>query len=137
MTDGEKADALLRLMDMHFAKFRQSRDLEFKVNLAIWTLLVVLGKFLSDHQVQLVRPIDWLAYVAISLVILFCHYLFWMKPIQASEDRDSTFIGHTRREIQKLTDTSIEYRDLKQRWVSFEVGFSAIILAGFAFILAV
>jgi hypothetical protein len=28
MTEAEKADALLRLMDMHSARFRQSRDLE-------------------------------------------------------------------------------------------------------------
>nr|VFJ78395.1 MAG: hypothetical protein BECKFW1821C_GA0114237_11812 [Candidatus Kentron sp. FW] len=135
MTDPEKADAMLRLMDMHFAKFRQSRDIEFKVNLAIWTVLVVLGKFLSDKNVQL-EGLSWILYIAISLIIVFCHYWFWMKPIQASEDRDSAFVGDCLKEIQSVTKISIEYPILVQPWVYFEVCFSAVILAGVAIILS-
>ena len=136
MTDPEKTDALLRLMDMHFTKFRQSRDIEIKVNLAIWTVLVVLGKFLSDKQVHLDSCVKWLVYLGISVVIVLCHYRFWMKPIQASEDHDSAFVGDCRGEIQALTGTSIQYPSLAQPWVFFEVGFSAVILAGIAVILA-
>jgi hypothetical protein len=60
MTDSEKADALLRMMDMHLAKWRQTRDLEVRVNLAIWTALVVVGGFLAAQREvgvnRLVRP---------------------------------------------------------------------------------
>lgn len=136
MTEGERADVLLRMMDMHFAKFRQSRDLEFKVNLAIWTALVVLGKFLADQNVQL-DWVKWILYLILSVGVVFCHLHFWMQPIQASEDRDSKFIGECRKEIQSLTGTSIEYPSLVQRWKCFEVGFSAVILIGLAIILAV
>ena len=137
MSEGEKADTLLRMMDMHFAKFRQSRDLEFKVNLAIWTALVVLGKFLADQSVQLDHWAKWILYLVLSAGVVFCHLRFWMQPIQASEDRDSAFVGECRKEIQSLTGTSIEYPSLVQSWKHFEVGFSAIILMGLAIILAV
>ncbi len=137
MTEGEKADALLRMMDTHSAKFRQSRDLEFKVNLAIWTVLVVLGKFLADQNVQLDHWAKWILYLVISAGVVFCHLRFWMKPIQASEDRDSAFVGECRKEIQSITGTSIEYPSLVQFWECFEVGFSAVILLGIAIILAV
>lgn len=135
MTDHEKADSMLRLMDMHFAKFRQSRDIEFKVNLAIWTVLVVLGKFLSDQQLQL-EGWGWGFYLLISLIIVLCHYFCWMKPIQLSENRDSAFVGNCREAIQAITNTSIKYPSLDQRWVCFEVGFTAVILAGLAIILS-
>lgn len=136
MAEAEKADALLRLMDMHSARFRQSRDLEFKVNVAIWTVLVVLGKFLSDQRVKLDDWMMLLVYLLISAGIVMCHYRFWIKPIQASEDRDSAFISDSRKEIQALIGTSIKYLNLDQSWVCFEVGFTAFILAGLAVILA-
>jgi len=134
MTDMEKADAILRMMDMHFAKFRQSRDIEFRVNIAIWTGLFILGKFFTDLKIQIVGW-GWFLYIGISLVIVFCHYQFWMKPIQASQNRDSSFVRDCRGAIQTITKTSIQYPILKQRWIFFEVGFSALILIGLAIIL--
>jgi hypothetical protein len=135
MTEAEKADALLRLMDMHSARFRQSRDLEFKVNIVIWIVLVIFGKFLSDVRVKVD---DWgklVVYLFISAVIVICHYLFWLKPVQASENRDSAFISDGRKEVQALTGTSIKYPNLDQSWVCFEVGFTAFILVGVALML--
>jgi hypothetical protein len=135
MTEAENADALLRLMDMHSARFHQSRDLEFKVNIVIWAVLVLFGKFLSDVRVKVD---DWgklFVYLFISALIVVCHYLFWLKPIQASEDRDSAFISDGRKEIQALTGTSIKYPNLDKSWVCFEAGFTAFILAGVAALL--
>jgi hypothetical protein len=135
MTEAEKADALLRLMDMHSARFRQSRDLELKVNLAIWTALVVIGKFLSDARVKVD---DWgtlFIYLFVSAVIVICHYRFWLKPVQASEECDSAFLSDSRKEIQALTGTSIKYPNLDQSWICFESGFTAFILAGLAVML--
>ena len=67
MTEAEKADALLRLMDIHSARFRQSRDLEFKVNIVIWAILAIFGKFLSDARVKVD---DW----ATLIIYLFIYF---------------------------------------------------------------
>jgi len=79
----------------------------------------------------------FILYLLLSAGVVFCHLRFWMRPIQASEDRDSVFVGECRREIQSLTGTSIEYPSLLQAWKYFEVGFSSVILLGLAIILAV
>jgi len=92
MTYGEKADALLRLADMHFAKLLQSRDLEFKVNLVIWAMVVVFKKFLSDQRKQLDKWKNLLVYLLILAEIVMCHYRFRLMPNQASEYHDSAFV---------------------------------------------
>ena len=132
MTEAEKSDALLRLMDIHSARFRQIRDLEFKVNIVIWAILAIFGKFLSDARVKVDDWATLIIYLFISTVIVICHYRFWLKPIQASEDRDSAFIRDVRKEIQSLTGSSIKYPNLEKSWVCFEAGFTAFILAGVA-----
>jgi len=135
MTDGEKTDALLRMMDMHFVKFRQTRDIELKVNLAIWTALFVLGGFLANQRFHLDCP-GWFIYCIISVVILFCHGFFGMVPTQRSLDRDSKYVADCNKAIQELINTSIEYPPLQQCWRWFMVGFSGAILAGIAILLA-
>jgi hypothetical protein len=135
MTESEKADALLRLMDIHSAKFRQNRDLEFKVNIVIWAALTIFGKFLSDAQVKVDDWATLIIYLFISTMIVICHYRFWLKPIQASEDRDSAFISDGRKEIQALTGTSIKYPNHDKSWVCFEAGFTAFILVGVAILI--
>lgn len=137
MTDAEIVDALLRMMDMHFTKFRHTRDIQFKVNLAIWTVLIVIGKFLCDQCVQLDHWAKWALYLILFAVIVFCHYHFWLKPIQASMDRDSAFVGNCRKEIGLFTKISINYPPLVQAWKCFAVGFSVLILVGIAIMLSI
>ena len=137
MTESEKGDALLRMMDMHFAKFRQSRDLQTKVNLAIWTALVVAGGFLITQGVRLDNWVSWHIFPFVSILVVYGHYRFWMLPIQRSIDRDSAFINACRKEVQSLVGISIDYPPLPQPWMmNFTIGFSGIILAVTAIILA-
>jgi hypothetical protein len=114
MTDGEKADAMLRLADMLFPKFLQSRNLEFKVNPVICAMVVVFKKFLSDKRMQLDNWKNSLVYLLILAEILMFHCRFRLKPIQASEYHDSAFVIYSRKEMQALTGTSLKYLNLEK-----------------------
>lgn len=136
MTDKAKADVLLHLMDAHWANYRQTRDIEFKVNIAIWTALIVCGKFLSDQNFHLNSFGKWLLFIILFLLVTICHYHLWMRPIQSIEDRDSGFAKGCLKEVQSLAKTDIERSETLHRWTIFEVGFSGIILIFWAVILA-
>jgi hypothetical protein len=43
MEDREKIAALTEFVKAKMEKYRQARDLQFKVNIALWTLIVLVG----------------------------------------------------------------------------------------------
>ena len=47
MTDNEKTNYFLELIKVKMEHFKQTRDIEFKVNIAAWTLIVAAYLSLS------------------------------------------------------------------------------------------
>lgn len=107
MTDKEKADCLLELHKTQLSHFSQTRDIEFRVNIALWTLIAAGGSFLYG-KVHLNDDVSYSIYVIVSLAIFLGHLFLWMMPIQNSEDTDDYFINQYRTQIEKLVGISIE-----------------------------
>lgn len=108
MNDKEKADCLIELHKVQMDHFRQTRDLEFKVNLALWTIIILSGRFL--YVSTKLEFSGWTLVICIVGAILAClgHLIFWMMPIQRSEDIDNLFINQYRSAVEKLVETKIE-----------------------------
>jgi len=136
MTDNKKAEFYLEVAKMHMDHLRQTRDIEFKVNLALWTGIVLAGYFLYG-EVPLDDHHSRLLYGLMASLILFGHVVCWMMPVQHSQDRDNDFL----KKYQKLAVGHISIPPVKGlwrviawlrkdgwSWVLFEGGFTFILL---------
>ena len=135
MTDKEKADCLIELHKEQLGKFKQTRDIEFKVNLTFWSFIIIgcysINKELpSEVKENKCEFLLW--YLLISIVIILAHLFFWMKPINKSEDTDDYYINKYRDEVEKLTGIVIpkcpNYNKKAQNWIFFEVGITVLLL---------
>ena len=77
MTDKEKADCLIELHKAQMDHFKQTRDIEIKVNLAYWTLIVVAGVFLYDRNIHLTDAVSWGVYALIAMALVLGHTFAW------------------------------------------------------------
>ena len=135
MTDKEKVDCFIELHKEQLGKFKQTRDIEMKINITLWTL-IVLGSYYINKEIPTTTPQErcsfliW--YIIIALVIAITHLVFWMRPIKKSEDTDDYYINKYRSEVEKLTGISIDkypkYNKASQNWVFFEVGITLLLL---------
>jgi hypothetical protein len=137
MNDKDKVDALLKLLDSHLTHLRQTRDIEFKVNISLWTVIVLAAYFL--HGKVRLHGEGWYGFLAVLAIVVGAHTYLWMFPIQKSEDTDGDAIRFYRSEVEKLTGvTSLRPHPNPsgRLWIVFEVGVTAVLLAGVAFVLS-
>lgn len=135
MEDKEKADCLIELHKEQLGKFKQSRSLEFKINLTFWSSIVLAGYYIKKELV--LKPghdycLFWIVYLSTSCLLLLVHYFFWMRPMQKSQKTDDYYINQYRKAVEKLTAIEIP-RDPKnidspQNWAFFEVCITAFLL---------
>lgn len=127
----DRADCLIKLHDTQMAHLRQTRTLEFQINLALWTLLVLAGKFAYESD-TLSR--QWVWVVGLGIVLVLGHLFLWMRPIQKSEDTDNYFIMLYRCEVERLGGVTFSEKPSKPRrgdnWIKFEVGITALLVIG-------
>jgi len=72
----EKFNALMKLADFRFQRWRERRTTDWKLSLALWTLLVAVAAYGKAHG-KFEFPVWVTALVLISLVI--GHALFWVR----------------------------------------------------------
>ena len=106
MNEKEKADCLLELNKSRLDHFMQTRTIEFQVNIAIWTLIVIGGAYLSE-RIHLASVLGYVLFILLAFLIIGVHYI-WMILIHYSESIDHGYMNDYRREIDKLTEISIK-----------------------------
>lgn len=84
----EKAEVLTEIAKVRLEKYRQTRDLQFKVNIALWTLIVLVGSQ-SKQMLELKGLNDFLLFGLAALLVIFGHYFFWLRPMSDSMARDN------------------------------------------------
>ncbi|MFA6165179.1 MAG: hypothetical protein WC700_01050 [Gemmatimonadaceae bacterium] len=99
MIKHEQATLLERLARQRLEHFKQTREIEFKVNLALWTAIVLAGGTLYRSGFRLGATSEVKVFVGAAAVLWISHAIFWMIPIQYSEDTDSAFIREYRKKI--------------------------------------
>ena len=113
--------------------FRQTRDIEFKVNIAIWTLIVLAGYFLYGKIC--LNSCTYLAwYIGISILIVGLH-LVWMCKIERSENKDIDYFTLYSNQVHTLKDIS-KIDKKGSSWVALEVSFTIILAILFLLLLS-
>lgn len=125
----EKAEHLIELCKIQMDHFRQTRDLEFKVNLALWTLIVIGIKFLYDYNFKLDNFLKLLCYIIFALIIILVHWFCWLKPIQQSEENDLKFIYSCRDSIAPNQIVRVvQDGNSSNKWRYFEVAITLLLI---------
>ena len=134
MTDKEKADCLIELHKGQLEHYKDTRTIEFKVNLTFWSFIILAGYYVKKEIVFNPWVNTWhlIIYVLCSLIVILVYLFFWIKPIQKSEDMDDFFVNEYRSEVEKLTDIKIKPYNKRKRnknhWVLFMTGITAFLL---------
>jgi hypothetical protein len=115
MEPGQKAAALTEILKMRLEKYKQTRDLQFKVNIALWTLIILIG-YKCEKTLDLENWSGYLIFGIIALAVSFCHYYLWLRPVSESMARDSAIALRLQNEVENIVlDKSDEpERDLDE-----------------------
>jgi len=102
MTDKEKTDALIELIKIRADKYKQTRELEFKVNIALWTLIVLIGQYYKT-KVDNITTTDLILFIISLIMIVAGHYFLWLVPVSESMARDNAKALELQDEVERIT----------------------------------
>lgn len=136
MSDKDKADCLIELHREQLGHFKQTREIEWKVNLTLWSLIILGSYNLQKAHSVFLSSINLCSFVSIyfivSVIIIIAHFKFWLEPILMSEKTDNDYILKYRKAVENLTKVEIlpykEFDEKKQKWAYFELGITGLVL---------
>ena len=136
MTDKEKTDALIELIKIRVDKYKQTRELEFKVNIALWTLIVLIGQYYKS-KVSDITTTDLILFIIALILIVAGHYFLWLVPVSESLARDNAKALELQDEVEKITGIkpSIPLRTANaiktdyRKWNMFLAGITLVLMA--------
>jgi hypothetical protein len=136
MEPKDKPAVLVELVKIRIDKYKQTRELEFKVNIALWTLIVLIGYYYKD-TFSLETKGDWVFFIIITLVIVLGHFFLWLVPVSNSLARDNAKVLELQKQIENIVNerSDIPDRDEKQIKRSY-LGWN-FFLAGITFFLLI
>ncbi len=135
MESKDKTAALVELVKVRIDKYKQTRELEFKVNIALWTLIVLIGYYYRDTFNLETRGAR-VFFVIITLVIVLGHFFLWLVPVSNSLARDNAKALELQKQIENIVNerSDIPDRDEKQikrsylGWNFFLAGITLLLL---------
>ena len=120
MNEKERVDALAQLLEAQLSHFKQTRDIEFKVNVALWTAIVIAGSFVYQQNLRLHSLGEAVSYAGFALFVYGAHTFLWMVPIQYSEDTDDHFINQYRHGIEEICVFTPQTRSSTKFWSGYK-----------------
>ena len=90
--DTKKFDALMKLADFRMQRWRDRRATDWKLSLALWTLLVATAAYLIVNGV-IIRYPWWVTAVALVILVIG-HALFWVRTNWISNEMDARTAFH-------------------------------------------
>ena len=135
MTDKEKTDALIELIKTRVDKYKQTRELEFKVNIALWTLIVLIGQYYKS-KVGDITTSDLILFIIVLILIVAGHYFLWIVPVSGSLARDNAKALELQDEVERIAGTgpSLPLRTIEnikadyRKWNLFLAGITLILM---------
>jgi hypothetical protein len=145
MTDKEQAECLIQLHKDESAKHKDLINLEFKINISIWTFITLAGYYilndgLPNWTCRVISNFVWL-YPLLSILIIVTHYKFWLFPITKSQAISNYYIKSYLCKIETLAQFSIsinkdkseiksfcDLRENYKKWICFELGIKVFLL---------
>ena len=130
MTDKEKADCFIELQKEQLKRFMQTRDIELKINIALWTAIIV-SAFYCKEKIILDSVVSKCIYIVVSIALVLAHF-YWLKNIQKSEDTDKHYFIEFRKAVVTLTEMEIEkhkgYFIKSSNWVNLQTAVTILLL---------
>lgn len=108
MTNDVKANYFLELIKIKTEHFKQTRNIEFKVNIAAWTLIAAAYHVISKAG----NNIN--CYLILGMFVFAGIHIRWMYLIQRSEKRDIESIVRFRTKIEVCTQSKAR-KDVQTR----------------------
>lgn len=147
MNEKEKAECLVELHKEESNRHNQLTNLEFKVNILLWTFITLAGYFLLKEILPKCTPeqvfLLGIVYSLISVLLVLAHYFFWMFPITRSQATSAYFIRSYQCKIEELVEFSVSSNISETRpkitsfshfpsnyksWIIAEVGITGFLL---------
>jgi hypothetical protein len=138
MDDNKCAELFVDLYKQQMERFRQTQEIEWKANIALWTLLAGAVYLTKDHYLGI--P-SCAAYLAAFVIVVF-HGL-WLGKVHSSEHIDKRLWMRYRSDAIALLrpdkplrkyETEAEDREWAPSWLLLEIGMTTIIAAFLAFL---
>ncbi len=103
METTDRINAILGLQKVRLERFKQSKDIEFKLNIALWTMIVIAGFYLKG-EIHLAKCCEFAIYIGASLVITACHRWLRLRFVSNSQADDFSRILRYQTRVHKLMD---------------------------------
>ncbi len=94
MSDENKTEVYLELFKAQFQRFENTRNIQWKINLAFWSMIIISGSFLHGKYYP-----NWWEVIVIIILFLGMH-LGWTIPIQKSLDFDKNLFSKYRHRLE-------------------------------------
>lgn len=115
MNDSDKLQAYVELFKAHVDKFNKTRDIQWKLNIALWTLMGAAGGFLYGKYTP-----SFLEGLIILAIFATGFFFFWAQPIQASLEQDKLLFSKYRNKLETLAGeqnpTPVSFGSSKFKW---------------------
>jgi hypothetical protein len=128
----------LELYKQQMERFHQTQEIEWKANIALWTLLAGAIYLAKDHNLGV--PKCFVYFAATGIVLLHC---CWLVKVQSSEHIDKVLWMRYRSDALALLrpgkcprkhETEADDRGWTPLWLLLEVGMTTILAALLAFL---
>lgn len=131
--DKEKATICLELYKAHTDRFKDTRQIQWKVNLAFWTFILVSSAFLyGKYQIDNCVGI-------IALIIFTLLHFFWCLYIQISLEHHKNIANAYRAKLDTYidgADVTPTTRKFRLRWLLLQVAITTIFIASSVYFLS-
>jgi uncharacterized membrane protein len=118
----EKADCYIQLMNSLAEHSRQTRDIAFRINYAIWALIVAAGGFLYGKDIDQ-------CLIIVVIIIFALLYIIYRIFLQCSIDKDTERIKEYEKNVLELSGYNKKQGDSRSwRWIIVEIIISIILL---------
>lgn len=126
----DKAECLIELQRTLAENRRQTRTIEFQVNILLWTLIAASVWFLHG-KVHLEPDYGIWWFLAIAAATYLSHLFLWMWPIQKSEDDDAYRLKEWTRLVEECCGLPVPDstpQSIGRKWIFFETSLTALLL---------
>ena len=131
----DKAATLTEFVKVRIDKYKQTRDLEFKINIALWTLIVLVGHHCQE-VLSLSYWVDYIFFGVMALVIVLGHYFLWLVPVSESLARDNAKSLELQKQVENIINDrsdkperdEAQIRNSYRIWNLFLAGITLLLL---------
>lgn len=96
--DAEKFNALMKLADFRYQRWRERRTTDWKLSLALWTLLVATAAYFIAHKIEFRSG----AVALVLIILVIGHAWLWVRNNWISNEMDIRSAFHFAEHAEKL-----------------------------------